>query len=309
MCNFAATKTLKHQKMAEKIEQTGKSASGAAPSPRLLLLRKILAMRCDIEPLSKDNFNEYDKYQYLSHPKILEAVKKQQQEKNVLFRVVYAPQYNTDTRIGFESVFIDMDTECEIRNAYAFSPCDGQRERIKGDGALWTYAEKYITRIEFGIQAEDDPDSMPQQKAKEHNKDNAQASKQQEVSAPSQQEVAAQQPTAPAKAPTPLVKYGEGMYGAAAIESAGVKMEKGEISSGNIITSAHFVFSVAKGLYSCMSDMPEGVRKVVEDYKEACVKLGVLDAPSKKEYEEKITEQGRKKIEEIIDFYNNFSRK
>lgn len=298
--------------MAEKIEKTEKtekSASGAAPSPRLLLLRKILAMRCDIEPLSKDNFNEYDKYQYLSHPKILEAVKKQQQEKNVLFRVVYAPQYNTDTRIGFESVFTDMDTECEIRNAYAFSPCDGQRERIKGDGALWTYAEKYITRIEFGIQAEDDPDSMPQQKAKEHNKGTAQAPRQQAAPAPTQQETAAQQPAAPAKAPTALVKYGDGMYGASNIEAAGAKMANGEITSSNIITSAHFVFSVAKGLYSCMSDMPEGIRKVVEDYKEACVKHGVLDAPSKKEYEEKITEQGRKKIEEIIDFYNQFSRK
>lgn len=289
--------------MAEKIEKTEKSASGVAPSPRLLLLRKILAMRCDIEPLSKDNFNEYDKYQYLSHPKILEAVKKQQQEKNVLFHVVYAPQYNTDTRIGFESVFIDMDTEYEIRNAYAFSPCDGQREKIKGDGAMWTYAEKYITRIEFGIQAEDDPDSMPQQKAKEHNKGTTQAPKQQAAPAPAQQETAAQQPAV-------LVKYGDGMYGVPAIEAAGEKMNNGEITSSNIITSAHFVFSVVKGLFSCMSDIqPEGLRKVVEDYKEACVKLGVLNAPSKKEYEEKITEQGRKKIEEIIDFYNNFSRK
>lgn len=295
--------------MTEKIEQkTEESVSGAAPSPRLLLLRKILAMRCDIEPLSKDNFNEYDKYQYLSHPKILEAVKKQQQEKNVLFRVVYAPQYNTDSRIGFESVFIDMDTECEIRNAYAFSPCDGQREKIKGDGALWTYAEKYITRIEFGIQAEDDPDAMPQQKPKDQNKGNGQASKQQ--SAPARQGAPSQQQATPPTQPSsPLVKYGDGMYGASNIEAAGAKMVNGEITSSNIIASAHFVFLVAKGLYSCMSDMPEGVRKVVEDYKEACVKHGVLDAPSKADYKSKITEAGQKKIEEIIDFYNSFNRK
>lgn len=294
------------------------------------LASKILAVKNEIGKVSKDGTgmvgNEHKGTQkeikYATLSKVLECVMPVLAKHGIDYVVApawneYSVQLISQGLRLFSIHFVDTDTlETSVPIVYPFRLATNP-DPIKADGSTITYVTRYLLGLALGLQTEEDPDArtqstqqgrQPAQNQQTQTQNQAPAQNQTPTQGQQQSE-AKQSPKQSTKTPERPVKYGDGYYGASNIKAGGEKLKKGEVNSSNFITPAHFVFSVAKGLYTCMSDMPDDVRASVEDYLEHCVQFGVIDAPSRADYEAKTNAECRKKIEEIIDFYNNFSRK
>jgi hypothetical protein len=288
------------------------------------LASKILAVKNEIGKVSKDGTgmvgNEHKGTQkeikYATLSKVLECVMPVLSKHGIDYVVApawndYSVQLISQGLRLFSIHFVDTDTlETSEPIVYPFRLAINP-DPIKADGSTITYVTRYLLGLALGLQTEEDPDARTQspQQCRQSAQNQQPPTQNQTPTQGQQQPETKQSPKQSTKTPERPVKYGDGYYGASNIKAGGEKLKKGEVNSSNFITPAHFVFSVAKGLYSCMSDMPGDVRASVENYLEHCVKFGVVDAPSKPDYEDKINAESRKKIEDIIDFYNNFSRK
>lgn len=304
----------------------------------MTLAAKILAVKNEIGKVSKDGTGKVGNEQkgtqkeikYATLSKVLECVMPVLAKYGIDYVVApawneYSVQLISQGLRLFSIHFVDTDTlETSVPIVYPFRLATNP-DPIKADGSTITYVTRYLLGLALGLQTEEDPDARTQpaqqqdaqkrqvQQSPAQNQQSTQVQQQpaqnQQLTQAQQQSEAKQSPKQSTKTPGRPVKYGDGYYGASNIKAGGDKLKNGEVNSSNFITPAHFVFSVAKGLYKCMSDMPGDVRESVENYLEHCVKFGVVDAPSKPDYEEKINAENRKKIEDIIDFYNTFSRK